>query len=85
MISNLSRATQLVSVEGRVQTQVRLCLTAHASSLSVPPLKSTSLTLLSQDMFSSVTCGQIGSTSDLTGPKSESTPQKLLFFVSDPN
>lgn len=45
MISNLSKATQLVSVEGRVQTQVRLCLTTHASSLSVPPLKSTSLTL----------------------------------------
>ena len=45
MISNLSKATQLVSVEGRVQTQVRLCLTTHASSLSVPPLKPTSLTL----------------------------------------
>lgn len=63
-------------------------LSCHPSSIQKihkQCTKSTSLTLLSQDMFSSVTCGQIGSTSDLTGPKSESTPQKLLFFVSDPN
>lgn len=43
--------------------------------------QSTSLTLLSQDMFPSVTCGQIGSTSNKFKIKISSSEAVILFLI----
>ena len=86
MISNLSKATQLVSVEGRVQTQVRLCLTTHASSLSVPPLKSTSLTLTplmsSWTIFPTFSHELLSDFSVATWNSTQPTAELTIFLVN---